>query len=40
MRGVTVYVEGFPVVIADHEASVQDRGSAPGVILGPLGNAP
>ena len=39
-RHVTVDVEGFPIVIAVHEASVQDRDGAPNVILGMLEKAP
>ena len=39
-RHVTVDVEGFPIVIAVHEASVQDRDGAPEVILGMLEKAP
>ena len=39
-RHVTVDVEGFPIVIAIHEASVQDRDGAPEVILGMLEKAP
>ena len=33
-RHVTVDVEGFPIVITVHEASVQDRDGAPNIILG------
>ncbi len=39
-RHATVDVEGFPIVIAVHEASVQDRDGAPEVILGMLEKAP
>ena len=39
-RHATVDVEGFPIVIAVHEASVQDRDGAPDVILGMLEKAP
>ncbi len=39
-RHVTVEVEGFPIMIAVHEASVQDRDGAPDVILGMLEKAP
>ena len=38
-RHATVDVEGFPIVIAVHEASVQDRDGAPEVILGMLEKA-
>lgn len=39
-RHVAVDVEGFPIAIAVHEASVQDRDGAPEVILGMLEKAP
>jgi len=39
-RHITVDVEGFPIVIAVHEASVQDRDGAPDVIPGMLEKAP
>ena len=39
-RHATVDVEGFPIVIAVHEASMQDRDGAPKVILGMLEKAP
>ena len=39
-RHLVVDVEGFPIEIAVHEASVQDRDGAPAVILGMLKKAP
>ena len=39
-RHVTVDMEGFPIVIAVHGASVQDRDGAPDVILGMHEKAP
>ena len=38
-RHLVVDVEGFPIKIAVHEASVQDRDGAPAVILGMLETA-
>ncbi len=39
-RRVTVDVEGFPIMIAVHEASLQDRNGAPDVIFGIAEKAP
>ena len=39
-RQIAVNVDGSPIVIHVHEASVQDRGGAPAVILGRQAMAP
>ena len=39
-RHLSVDVEGFPIEIVVHEASIQDRDGAPAVILGMLEKAP
>ena len=39
-RHIAVDVEGFPIEIVVHEASIQDRDGAPAVILGMLEKAP
>ena len=40
MRHIAVDVEGTPIAIRVHEASIQDRDGAPGVIVEMLEKAP